>query len=220
MPNTFRRIMTEVSRQLGIAKQHAAAVIATLNAELTILGTSNHEHFINFSGTTINNGANAISPEKFVSMGQTNILLSSKTSGTALIQTSSTQPIRLGKVLPPLHCLDHKKRYRKLDDFVARCSELFVIEGDYFQLQEGAQEIIAATDAAKAAPNQLKKALQSIDSNCVKENALFKGMQLLLLVMQNQDSSGICLGVSGGFFNVKLLSQANDPNESNGSYFE
>ncbi|PPD82388.1 hypothetical protein GOBAR_DD20681 [Gossypium barbadense] len=162
--------MSEVSRQLGIAKQHAAAVIATLNAELTILGASNHKHSINFSGITINNGANAISPEKLVSMGQTNILLSSKTSGTALldersllvcivrtmptggrIQTSSTQPIRLRKVLPPLHCLDHKKRYEKLDDFVASCPKLFVIEGDYFRLQEGAQEMIAATDAAKAA---------------------------------------------------------------------
>ncbi|PPD95965.1 hypothetical protein GOBAR_DD06996 [Gossypium barbadense] len=114
--------MSEVSRELGIAKQHVAAVIATLNVKLTILNMSNHEHSINFSGTTINNGVNVTSPEKSVSARQTNILISAKTSGIILldersllacivrtistggrIQSSSTLPVRLGKVLPPSH---------------------------------------------------------------------------------------------------------------------
>lgn len=76
-------------------------------------------------------------------------------------------------------------------------------------------------------PNQLKKALQSIDSNNVKENALFKEYVAIgknasdaqLLVTQNQHSNGIHFDEFGGFFNVKILSQANDLAKSNGSYF-
>ncbi|KAL8127735.1 uncharacterized protein LOC141721537 isoform X2 [Apium graveolens] len=63
------------------------------------------------------------------------------------IRISSTLPNRLGKMLSPLHWHDYKKNYGKLDDFVAGHPELFVIEGDYIQLREGAQEIIAATAA-------------------------------------------------------------------------
>ncbi|KAK6250797.1 hypothetical protein SCA6_004802 [Theobroma cacao] len=174
-------------------------------------------HSVNFSETTINNGTDATLPEKSVSTGQT-ILISAKTSETALldersllacivrtvptggrIRISSTLPNRLGKMLAPLHWHDYKKKYGKLDDFVASHPELFVIEGDYIQLREGAQEMIAATAAvAKVAaaaaasspyssflpsvavtpmaqPNRLKKVLPSIDSNHVKnENAVFK----------------------------------------------
>ncbi|KAK5804588.1 Angiomotin-like protein 1 [Gossypium arboreum] len=218
------------------------------------------EHSVNFKGTTTSNGANAIMPDKSVSTGQTNILISAKTSETALldersllacivrtiptggrIRISSTLPNRLGKMLSPLHWHDYKKKYGKLDDFVASHPKLFVIEGDYIRLQEGAQEMIAATAAvAKVAaaaeapssysflpsvsvtpiaqPNRLKKALRSIDSNHVRENALFKehagitknasnGQQL---VMQNQHPNGICVDVSRGFSNVKILSQSKD----------
>ncbi|TYI11550.1 hypothetical protein ES332_A09G215100v1 [Gossypium tomentosum] len=218
------------------------------------------EHSVNFKGTTTSNGANAIMPEKSVSTGQTNILISAKTSETALldersllacivrtiptggrIRISSTLPNRLGKMLSPLHWHDYKKKYGKLDDFVASHPKLFVIEGDYIRLQEGAQEMIAATAAvAKVAaaaeapssysflpsvsvtpiaqPNRLKKALRSVDSNHVRENALFKehagitknasnGQQL---VMQNQHPNGICVDVSRGFSNVKILSQSKD----------
>ncbi|KAL8095662.1 hypothetical protein AgCh_036894 [Apium graveolens] len=63
------------------------------------------------------------------------------------IRISSTLPNRLGKMLSPLHWHDYKKSYGKLDDFVGSHPELFVIEGDYIQLKEGAQEIIAATAA-------------------------------------------------------------------------
>ncbi|KAK1366403.1 Kinesin-1 heavy chain [Heracleum sosnowskyi] len=63
------------------------------------------------------------------------------------IRISSTLPNRLGKMLSPLHWHDYKKSYGKLDDFVGGHPELFVIEGDFIQLKEGAQEIIAATAA-------------------------------------------------------------------------
>ncbi|PIA48790.1 hypothetical protein AQUCO_01300014v1 [Aquilegia coerulea] len=63
------------------------------------------------------------------------------------IRISSTLPNRLGKMLAPLHWHDYKKKYGKLDEFVAVHPELFVIEGDAIQLREGAQEIISATTA-------------------------------------------------------------------------
>ncbi|KAE8717481.1 RNA polymerase II degradation factor 1-like isoform X5 [Hibiscus syriacus] len=164
-------------------------------------------HSVNFNGTTTSNGVNAILPEKSVSTGQTNILKSAKPSETALldersllacivrtvpiggsIRISSTLPNRLGKMLAPLHWHDYKKKYGKLDDFVASHPKLFVIEGDYIRLQEGAQEMIAATAAvAKVAaaaeasssnsflpsvavtpiaqPNRLNKALRPSDPN-------------------------------------------------------
>ncbi|KAF7095570.1 hypothetical protein CFC21_097708 [Triticum aestivum] len=64
------------------------------------------------------------------------------------IRISSTLPNRLGKMLAPLHWHDYKKSYGKLDDFVASHNELFVIEGDFIHLREGAQQIISATTAA------------------------------------------------------------------------
>ncbi|KAK3122322.1 hypothetical protein QOZ80_8BG0668050 [Eleusine coracana subsp. coracana] len=64
------------------------------------------------------------------------------------IKISTTLPNRLGKMLAPLHWHDYKKQYGKLDDFVASHPELFVIEGDFIHLREGAQQIISATTAA------------------------------------------------------------------------
>ncbi|KAL0340934.1 UNVERIFIED_CONTAM: hypothetical protein Sradi_4610200 [Sesamum radiatum] len=59
--------------------------------------------------------------------------------------------------------------YGKLDDFVASHPELFIIEGDYIQLREGAQEIIAATAAvakvaaaAAATPTSYPSLLPSV----------------------------------------------------------
>ncbi|TKW11556.1 hypothetical protein SEVIR_6G239600v4 [Setaria viridis] len=66
----------------------------------------------------------------------------------AAIRISTTLPNRLGKMLAPLHWHDYKKQYGKLDDFVASHPELFVIEGDFIHLREGAQQIISATTAA------------------------------------------------------------------------
>ncbi|KAL5221269.1 hypothetical protein ABZP36_025982 [Zizania latifolia] len=64
------------------------------------------------------------------------------------IKISTTLPNRLGKMLAPLHWHDYNKHYGKLDDFVASHPELFVIEGDFIHLREGAQQIISATTAA------------------------------------------------------------------------
>ncbi|GMH04261.1 hypothetical protein Nepgr_006100 [Nepenthes gracilis] len=50
-------------------------------------------------------------------------------------------------MLAPLHWQDYKKKYGKLDDFVVGHPELFLIEGNYIQLRDGAQGIIAATAA-------------------------------------------------------------------------
>ncbi|XVE58288.1 hypothetical protein DITRI_Ditri04bG0158400 [Diplodiscus trichospermus] len=222
-------------------------------------------HSVNFSETTMNNGTGAILPEKSVSTGQTNILISPKTSETALldersllacivrtiptggkIRISSTLPNRLGKMLAPLHWHDYKKKYGKLDDLVASHPELFVIEGDYIQLREGAQEMIAATAAvakvaaAAAASSPYSSFLPTVavtpmaQSNRLKkvlpnENAVLKEYAAAsknaandhsqLLAMQNQHPNGIYFGVAG-LSNVKILSKTKDPTEINGANFE
>ncbi|KAF5442664.1 hypothetical protein F2P56_035298 [Juglans regia] len=127
--------------------------------------SDNSIHSVNLSETAVNNASAAL-PESFVSTGQSNILTAGKASELALldersllacivrtipaggqVRISSTLPNRLGKMLAPLHWHDYKKKYGKLDDFVFGHPELFVIEGDYIQLREGAQEMIAAEAA-------------------------------------------------------------------------
>ncbi|XP_041009698.1 uncharacterized protein LOC121253842 isoform X2 [Juglans microcarpa x Juglans regia] len=126
-------------------------------------------HSVNLSETTVNNAASAALPESIVSIDQANTPTGGKASEPTLldersllacvvrtipaggrIRISSTLPNRLGKMLAPLHWHDYKKKYGKLDDFVVSHPELFVIEGDYIQLREGAQGMIAA-EAAEAA---------------------------------------------------------------------
>jgi hypothetical protein len=81
------------------------------------------------------------------------------------IRISSTLPNRLGKMLAPLHWHDYKKKYGKLEDFVASHPEVFVIEEDYIQVREGAQEMIAATSAlAKVAAAAAAAATSSSSS--------------------------------------------------------
>ncbi|KAG2701362.1 hypothetical protein I3843_06G037200 [Carya illinoinensis] len=127
--------------------------------------SDNSIHSVNLSETTVNSASAAL-PESFVSTGQSNILTAGKASEPALldersllacivrtipaggqVRISSTLPNRLGKMLAPLHWHDYKKKYGKLDDFVFGHPELFMIEGDYIQLREGAQEMIAAEAA-------------------------------------------------------------------------
>ncbi|KAK4743449.1 hypothetical protein SAY87_001450 [Trapa incisa] len=55
---------------------------------------------------------------------------------------------RLGKMLSPLHWHDYKKKYGKLDDFLASHPEYFEIDEDFIRLREGALEMIAAAAAA------------------------------------------------------------------------
>ncbi|PSS04491.1 Unconventional myosin-XVIIIa like [Actinidia chinensis var. chinensis] len=170
---------------------------------------------MNSSETNMNNATGAVSSEAFVSSRQKNLHMGGKTLELPLldersllacivrtippgsggrIRISSTLPNRLAKMLAPLHWHDYKKKYGKLDDFVAGHPELFVIEGDDIQVRDGAQEIIAATAAlakvaaaAKTASspyssllpsvavtpvaqsNRLKRA-PSMDSNSVKSD--------------------------------------------------
>ncbi|CAM6100456.1 unnamed protein product [Calypogeia fissa] len=70
----------------------------------------------------------------------------------ARIRISSTLPNRLGKMLAPLHWHDYRKQYGRLDEFVGSHAEIFVIEGDFIHLREGAHATFSATTAvAKAA---------------------------------------------------------------------
>ncbi|CAN7006311.1 hypothetical protein IGI04_009995 [Brassica rapa subsp. trilocularis] len=66
------------------------------------------------------------------------------------IRISSTLPNRLGKMLAPLHWHDYRKKYGKLEDFVASHLELFMIEDDYIQVREGAQKMVAGSASAAA----------------------------------------------------------------------
>ncbi|KAK9009927.1 hypothetical protein V6N11_036449 [Hibiscus sabdariffa] len=187
-------------------------------------------HSVNFNETASSNGANTFLPEKSVSTGQTNILKSVKPLETALldersllacivrtiptggrIRISSTLPNRLGKMLAPLHWHDYKKKYGKLDDFVASHPKLFVIEGDYIWLQEGAQEMIAATAAvAKVAaaaeapssysflpsvavtpiaqPNRLNKVLRPSGSNHVSGVLRARHLDVEGLIQMSENS--------------------------------
>ncbi|GAB4858600.1 hypothetical protein Ancab_010074 [Ancistrocladus abbreviatus] len=195
-------------------------------------------------------------PEAVVSTRQRNSLPTEKTSEATLldertvlacivrtipaggkIRISSTLPNRLGKMLAPLHWHDYKKKYGKLDDFVAGHPELFVIEGDYIQLQEGAQGIIAATAAvakvaaAAAASSPYSSFFPSVavtpmaHANRLKKAPSGEPMPVRsatdsyspVSVMQSQHSNGVVFNVTGGLSNVKILSKSKDSLEQNGT---
>ncbi|XP_042048837.1 RNA polymerase II degradation factor 1-like isoform X3 [Salvia splendens] len=140
----------------------------------------------NFSEKITNNGSSTDKAGASVSAGQKSItgntaesfLLDERVLLASIVRTigsggririSSTLPNRLGKMLAPLHWYDYKRKYGKLDDFIAGHPELFLIEGDYIQLREGAQETIAASAAvarvaaaAAAAPLSNSSLLPSV----------------------------------------------------------
>ncbi|XP_073142179.1 uncharacterized protein [Henckelia pumila] len=155
------------------------------------------------------------------------------------IRISSTLPNRLGKMLAPLHWHDYKKKYGKLDDFVASHPELFVIEGDFIQLREGAQEIIAATAAvakvaaaAAAAPSSYSSFLPSVTVTPMAQSHRLKKISSLdsssvnvdksslnssqLSVTPSQNLNGASFNISG-VSNVKILSKTKDRVERNNS---
>ncbi|XVF51072.1 hypothetical protein PTKIN_Ptkin04bG0154900 [Pterospermum kingtungense] len=255
LDNLEQSCVSKEDNILNINNQVLEENVATAEEASTAasLSPDTSAHSVKFSETTTNNGTGAILPEKSVSTGQTNILKSAKTSETALldersllacivrtiptggrIRITSTLPNRLGKMLAPLHWHDYKKKFGKLDDFVASHPELFVIEGDYIQLREGAQKMIAATAAvAKVAaaaaasspyssylpsvavtpmaqPNRLKKFLPSTDSNHVKnDNAVFKEYAAISKNAADDQSQFL-----------KLLSKSKNTTEINGANFE
>uniref|UniRef100_A0A6P3ZJJ5 uncharacterized protein LOC107414965 isoform X1 n=1 Tax=Ziziphus jujuba TaxID=326968 RepID=A0A6P3ZJJ5_ZIZJJ len=190
-------------------------------------------HAVNLDKSSVNNATGAVLPEAFVSTGQINTLTVGRTSEIALlderslltcivrtipaggrIRISSTLPNRLAKMLAPLHWHDYKRQYGKLDDFVAGHPELFVIEGEYIHLREGAQEMIAATAAvakvaaAAAASSPYSSSLPSVAVTPMAQNHRVR--------KQNQPPNGVGFGVSGGLANVKILSKSKDSQELNG----
>ncbi|GMP70716.1 hypothetical protein CsSME_00029446 [Camellia sinensis var. sinensis] len=212
---------------------------------------------VNFSETTMNNATGVVSSESFVSSGEKNVHPGGKTSETALldersllacivrtippgsggrIRISSTLPNRLSKMLAPLHWHDYKKKYGKLDDFVAGHPELFLIEEDYIQLREGAQEIIAATAAvakvaaaAKTASSPYSSLLPSVAVTPMAQSHRLKRAPSIdssrpasatdnhsQLSVQNQHSNGVHLN-AGGISNIKIFSKPKDPLELNGA---
>ena len=159
------------------------------------------------------------------------------------IRISSTLPNRLGKMLAPLHWHDYKKKYGKLDEFVANHPELFVIDGDFIQLRGGAQEIIADTAAAAkvaaaaAAPSSYSSLLPPIAVTPMPQNhrlkrvpsveptsekAVFKDYAVVRPAnssdnLQSQISNGASFNSTGGISNVKILTKPRDQMELNAS---
>ncbi|XP_044492610.1 uncharacterized protein LOC123216261 isoform X2 [Mangifera indica] len=199
---------------------------------------------INPGETTIKNDSVAALSEALISNAHLNTLMLGKTSDSTLldersllacivrtipaggkIRISSTLPNRLGKMLAPLHWHDYKKQYGKLDDFVASHPELFVIEGDYIQLREGAQEMIAATAAlakvaaAAAASSPYSSFLPSVAVTPVARPKKVPSSDSSS-VTQNQHLNGVNFGMAGGLSNIKILTKSRDPFELNGADFE
>ncbi|KAJ9174330.1 hypothetical protein P3X46_017364 [Hevea brasiliensis] len=197
-------------------------------------------HSVNASEGTINNGTVVLS-ESLISTGQTNMVTVGKTSETALldersllacmvrtipaggrIRINSTLPNRLGKMLAPLHWHDYKKKYGKLDEFVAGHPELFFIEGDYIQLREGAQEMIAATAAvakvaaAAAASPPYSSFFPSVAVTPMAQSHRLKKVPSI----DSKQPNGVSFDTAGGISNVKILSKLKDSQEMNGADFD
>ncbi|XP_021858092.1 uncharacterized protein [Spinacia oleracea] len=210
-------------------------------------------HNVHFSEATVNSAGDTVLSESFVSTDQADGLSIGKIPESALleegallacivrtipaggkIRISSTLPNRLGKMLAPLHWHDYKRKYGKLDDFVSSHPELFLIEGDYIQLREGAQGIIAATAAvakvaaAAAASSPYSsffppvavtpmahagrvKKLSSLEPKPMRNSADSSHPS----AMHNHHSNGSGY-VSGNLSNVKILSKSKDSLELNG----
>ncbi|KAJ0964091.1 hypothetical protein J5N97_029213 [Dioscorea zingiberensis] len=122
------------------------------------------------------------------------------------IKISTTLPNRLGKMLSPLHWHDYKKQYGKLDDFVAHHPELFIIEGDFIHLREGAQTIISATTAvakvaaatASSAPSQFPSvAVTPVAQSSRLKRAPLPDLKPLSTLQTTEGSVVTSLGNSG-----------------------
>ncbi|KAG6752619.1 hypothetical protein POTOM_042641 [Populus tomentosa] len=214
--------------QALMEEQASSAASASLSETST--------HSVNVNETTINNGTAAVSTKALISSEQTNMVTGGKTSESPLlderslltcivrtipaggqIRINSTLPNRLGKMLSPLHWHDYKKKYGKLEDFVGGHPELFLIEGDYIQLREGAQEMIAATAAvakvaaAVAASSPYSSFLPSVAVTPMAQSQRLKKVPSI----ESKFSNGVNFGVVGGISNVKILSKSKDSQELN-----
>ncbi|XP_047981339.1 uncharacterized protein LOC125222651 isoform X2 [Salvia hispanica] len=192
---------------------------------------------VNFSETTSSTALSDASIIAFASMGQKsniagNLGESYQLDERALLASiaraigsggrtriSTTLPNRLGKMLAPLHWHDYKKKHGKLDDFVASHPDLFLIEGDYIQLREGAQKTIAATAtaakvaaAAAAAPSSLSSLMPSVAVTPMAHSHRSKKFS----AMQSQNLNRSTFHVAGGVSN-DMLSKSNDHAEPTSS---
>ncbi|KAF8379794.1 hypothetical protein HHK36_029243 [Tetracentron sinense] len=116
------------------------------------------------------------------------------------IRISSTLPNRLGKMLAPLHWHDYKKKYGRLDDFVA-----------------GHPEVSFHTHRLKKVPVIDSKPVNTVSTEhaiSTMTDACDKPSQLS--AMQNQPSNGVCYDIVQGLSNIKMLSKPKDPQELNG----
>ncbi|XP_022138130.1 uncharacterized protein LOC111009376 isoform X2 [Momordica charantia] len=231
----------------------------------TLASDSSSIHNVNVSELVINDasGSGAVVTEAFGSSGLKIPMMMGKTSETALldersllacivrtipaggrIQISSTLPNRLCKMLAPLHWHDYENKYGKLEDFVAGHPELFVIEGDYIQLREGAQKTIAATTAfakvaaAAAASSHYSSYLPSVamtpmahtnrskrippaDSKNMKTEKTSVFTPNIAKdssqgpPMKNQLKNGFHSTAGGGLLNVKLFTRSKETRELN-----
>ncbi|CAL0305398.1 unnamed protein product [Lupinus luteus] len=214
-------------------------------------------HSANHNEMVQSNSTEPVFLEAFASTGQTISTTIAKTSETSLldersllacivrtipaggrIRISSTLPNRLGKMLAPLHWHDYKRKYGKLDDFVASHPELFMIEGDFIQLREGAQKMVAATAAvakvaaaaAASSPyssymptvavtpmaqfHRLKKA-PSIDSKNIKADKNLHEYAVISTNIGDDTLNGV-FNVAGGLSSAKVAGKSKDAREMNG----
>ncbi|XP_073261093.1 uncharacterized protein [Populus alba] len=115
----------------GLEDQALTEEQASSAASASLSETSVHS--VNVSETTINKGTGAVASEAFISSDQTNVVTGGKTSDTPLLDERSL-----------LACI---VRTIPTGGRIRINSTLFLIEGDYIQLREGAQEMISATAA-------------------------------------------------------------------------
>ncbi|KAE9587265.1 hypothetical protein Lalb_Chr23g0271841 [Lupinus albus] len=159
----------EIKEQNSVANDGPEVLVSEqVSSSVNASGVTSHN--VNHNEMVQSNSAEPVLPEAFASTGQTKSSTIGRTSETSLldersllacivrtipadgwVRISSTLPNRLGKMLAPLHWHDYKRKYGKLDDFVASHPELFMIEGDSIRLREGAQKMVAAAVAKVAA---------------------------------------------------------------------
>jgi len=91
--------------------------------------------------------------------------------------------------------------------------QLFLIEGDFIQLREGAHKMIAATAAvAKVAAAAAASSPYSSYMPTVAVTPMAQSHRLKK--SPSTDSNGACFSVAGGLSNVKILSKPKDSPEN------
>ncbi|KAK1320795.1 hypothetical protein QJS10_CPA03g01931 [Acorus calamus] len=271
LPETKSEIETH-SKSTSVVSQQESLTSEPQSSAAMNLPFDVQSHAVSLGTESECNTSVTILPEAPVSATQTsNVMISSKgpepdlleegsllacivraipSGSSGQIKISTTLPNRLGRMLSPLHWHDYKKKYGKLDDFVARHPELFVIEGDFIHLREGAQEIISATAAVAkvaavaAASVPYSSFLSSVAVTPVAQTHRLKlgpstdtkpGKTVLSSdsansarngdlydnqIVRNQQANGVDNNPSKNLLNVKILNKSKDFQHVNGSSSE